>query len=111
VRHLRAGQQRRRRHARLARPGAAARPTLTPEEILMSESQERMMAVVTSCQRRRVPGDLRQVGRRGDVIGEVTAGDRLIIDWHGERHRRCAAAHRGPRRPGLQPPVRPNRRR
>ena len=40
--------------------------TLRPEEILMSESQERMCAVVEPGQARRVPGDLRQVGRRGD---------------------------------------------
>ena len=39
--------------------------SLRPEEILMSESQERMMAVVEP-QPRRVPRDHRQVGRRGD---------------------------------------------
>ncbi|ROR54158.1 phosphoribosylformylglycinamidine synthase subunit II [Luteococcus japonicus] len=59
-------------------------PSLSPEEILMSESQERMMAVVE-------PG---KVGRfleicakwdvLATVVGEVTDGDRLIITWHGE---------------------------
>ncbi|HOA89361.1 MAG TPA: phosphoribosylformylglycinamidine synthase subunit PurL [Propioniciclava tarda] len=59
-------------------------PTLAPEEILMSESQERMMAVVA-------PGDVEQfmaICAKWDVlatvIGEVTEGDRLIIDWHGQ---------------------------
>ena len=39
--------------------------SLAPEEILMSESQERMMAVVEPGDVERVPGDLREVGRRG----------------------------------------------
>src|SRR5688500_12451346 len=59
--------------------------TLTPAEILMSESQERMCAIVE-------PGKVDAflaVCRRWDVlatvIGEVTEGDRLTVDWHGER--------------------------
>ena len=59
-------------------------PTLTPGEILMSESQERMMAVVT-------PGELDAfvaVMDKWDVeysgLGEVTDTGRLIITWHGE---------------------------
>ena len=59
-------------------------PSLSPEEILMSESQERMMAVVE-------PGDVEAfmaICRKWDVlatvVGEVTEDDRLIIDWHGE---------------------------
>jgi phosphoribosylformylglycinamidine synthase len=59
--------------------------TLAPEEILMSESQERMMAVVE-------PGDVAAflaICAKWDVeavvIGEVTEGMRLQIDWHGER--------------------------
>lgn len=58
--------------------------TLAPEEILMSESQERMMAVVE-------PGDVEkfmEICRKWDVqatvIGEVTGDKRLVIDWHGE---------------------------
>ena len=39
--------------------------TLAPEEILMSESQERMMAVVEPADVDALPGDLREVGRRG----------------------------------------------
>jgi phosphoribosylformylglycinamidine synthase len=59
--------------------------TLTPAEILMSESQERMCAIVE-------PGKVEaflDVCRKWDVlatvIGEVTDGDRLTVDWHGER--------------------------
>ena len=57
---------------------------LTPPEILMSESQERMMAVTTPacldvflkvCARWDVPAT---------VIGEVTAGGQLVITWRGE---------------------------
>jgi len=58
--------------------------TLAPEEILMSESQERMMAVVT-------PDNLEaflKVCAKWDVtatvLGTVTDGDRLVMRWHGE---------------------------
>jgi hydrogenase maturation factor len=58
--------------------------SLSPEEILMSESQERMMAVVE-------PGDVDRFLAicakwevDATVIGSVTSGDRLLIDWHGE---------------------------
>jgi phosphoribosylformylglycinamidine synthase II len=59
-------------------------PTLTPEEILMSESQERMMAIVA-------PEKLDtflEVTKKWDVetsvLGEVTGDGRLQIFWHGE---------------------------
>src|SRR5690606_24903360 len=60
-------------------------PTLTAGEILMSESQERMMAVVA-------PDKLEEflaITGRWDVetavIGEVTGTGRLTIDHHGRR--------------------------
>jgi phosphoribosylformylglycinamidine synthase len=60
-------------------------PTLTPEEILMSESQERMMAVVRPDRL----GRFEQIAQRWDVeysvLGEVIAGDRLLVDWRGQR--------------------------
>ncbi len=60
-------------------------PSLTAEEILMSESQERMMAVV---QPEKLEGFL-EVVRKWDVetsvLGEVTDTGRLVIDHHGER--------------------------
>lgn len=58
--------------------------TLTAEEILMSESQERMMAIVA-------PGKLSQfleITAKWDVetsvLGDVTDTGRLIISWRGE---------------------------
>ena len=58
--------------------------TLTPEEILMSESQERMCAVVTPANRDAFMAICEKWGVTATVIGEVTDGDRLVIEWHGE---------------------------
>ena len=58
--------------------------TLTPEEILMSESQERMMAIVEPQNVEAFLAICRKWEVLATVIGEVTDGDRLIIDWHGE---------------------------
>jgi phosphoribosylformylglycinamidine synthase len=74
-------------------------PTLAPEEILMSESQERMMAVIT-------PADLdafMAVCAKWDVtatvIGTVTDTGRLRMHWHGAQIADLpprTAAHEGP---------------
>ena len=59
-------------------------PTLTAEEILMSESQERMMAIVTP---EKLAGFLAVVEKwdvETSVLGEVTDTGRLIINWQGE---------------------------
>jgi phosphoribosylformylglycinamidine synthase len=60
-------------------------PTLTAGEILMSESQERMMAVV----RPEKLDEFLAITSRWDVetavIGEVTGTGRLTIDHHGQR--------------------------
>ncbi|AWB87362.1 phosphoribosylformylglycinamidine synthase subunit PurL [Mycetocola zhujimingii] len=59
-------------------------PSLTPEEILMSESQERMMAVVEPD---KLEGFLAVTAKwdvETSVMGEVTDTGRLIINWHGE---------------------------
>ncbi|MDP9882832.1 phosphoribosylformylglycinamidine synthase [Sinomonas atrocyanea] len=59
-------------------------PTLTPGEILMSESQERMMAVVTP----ENVAAFERVMDKWDVeyswLGEVTDTGRLVITWDGE---------------------------
>jgi phosphoribosylformylglycinamidine synthase len=59
-------------------------PSMSPLEVLTSESQERMLAIVT-------PGNIDEVlslcerwGVIATVIGEVTEGDRLVISWHDE---------------------------
>jgi phosphoribosylformylglycinamidine synthase len=59
-------------------------PSLTAEEILMSESQERMMAIV---QPEKLEGFLAVTAKwdvETSVLGEVTGTGRLVINWHGE---------------------------
>jgi phosphoribosylformylglycinamidine synthase II len=58
--------------------------TLSPEEILMSESQERMMAIVEPDHVDAFLAICEKWDVLATVIGEVTAEDRLVIDWHGE---------------------------
>ena len=58
-------------------------PSLTPAEILMSESQERMMAVVTPAN---VEAFLRVCAKwdvQATVIGEVTEDGMLTMTWRG----------------------------
>ena len=59
--------------------------TLTPAEILMSESQERMCAIVEPAKVEQFLAVCRKWDVLATVIGEVTEGDRLTVDWHGER--------------------------
>ena len=59
--------------------------TLSPEEILMSESQERMMAVVEPQHLESFMAICAKWEVEAVVVGEVTDGDHLVIDWHGER--------------------------
>ncbi|MGP3972299.1 phosphoribosylformylglycinamidine synthase subunit PurL [Streptomyces sp. 6N223] len=59
--------------------------SLTPEEILMSESQERMCAVVAPENVDRFLAICEKWDVIATVIGEVTDGDRLEIYWHGEQ--------------------------
>jgi len=58
--------------------------TLSPEEILMSESQERMCAIVEPHKIDRFLAICKKWDVTVTVIGEVTDGDRLEITWHGE---------------------------
>jgi phosphoribosylformylglycinamidine synthase len=59
-------------------------PSLSPEEILMSESQERMCAIVPP---QNVDAFM-AICKKWDVIatdiGVVTDSGRLVIEWHGE---------------------------
>jgi phosphoribosylformylglycinamidine synthase len=59
--------------------------TLAPEEILMSESQERMMAVVEPADVEAFLAICEKWEVEAVVVGEVTDTGRLHIDWHGER--------------------------
>ncbi|MBN7413983.1 phosphoribosylformylglycinamidine synthase subunit PurL [Mycobacteroides abscessus] len=57
---------------------------MTPAEVLSSESQERMCAVVTPENVDAFMAVCRKWDVLATVIGEVTDGDRLRITWHGE---------------------------
>ena len=83
-------------------------PSLSPEEILMSESQERMCAIVEPEKLAR----FLEICAKWDVtvtaIGEVTDGDRLVITWNDEIIVNVpprTVAHEGPvyNRPLAQP--------
>ncbi len=54
-------------------------PDLEPFEVMVSESQERMLAVVEPAQVEAVLGICRKWETGGTAIGEVTAGDRIRI--------------------------------
>ena len=58
--------------------------SLRPEEILMSESQERMMAVVEPDRLEAFLAITDKWDVEATVLGEVTDGDHLVISWHGE---------------------------
>ncbi|MBD2899446.1 Phosphoribosylformylglycinamidine synthase subunit PurL [Actinomadura sp. RB99] len=58
--------------------------TLRPEEILMSESQERMMAVVSPDKVDRFMEICRRWEIPATVIGQVTDTRRLVMTWRGE---------------------------
>lgn len=57
---------------------------MTPAEVLCSESQERMCAVVTPENVDAFLAVCRKWDVLATVIGEVTDGDRLRITWHGQ---------------------------
>jgi phosphoribosylformylglycinamidine synthase len=59
-------------------------PTLAPEEILMSESQERMCAVVEPANVQRFMEICAKWDVTATVIGEVTDSNRLEIFWRDE---------------------------
>jgi phosphoribosylformylglycinamidine synthase len=83
-------------------------PSLSPEEILMSESQERMCAIVEPKNIDQFLAICAKWDVTATVIGEVTNGDRLEITWHGELIVDVpprTVAHEGPvyERPFAQP--------
>jgi phosphoribosylformylglycinamidine synthase subunit PurL len=82
--------------------------TLSPEEILMSESQERMCAIVAPDKVERFLAICEKWDVIATVIGEVTEGTRLEIFWHGEQIVDVpprSVAHEGPtyQRPFARP--------
>jgi phosphoribosylformylglycinamidine synthase subunit PurL len=84
------------------------RPTLAAEEILMSESQERMMAVVTPDAIDRVLEICAKWEVDASIVGEVNESGRLTVEWRGEVVVDVpprTVAHEGPvyQRPYAQP--------
>lgn len=59
-------------------------PSLTAEEILMSESQERMMAIVAPEKLDQFLAVAKKWEVETSVLGEVTDDERLIVHWRGE---------------------------
>ncbi|WP_105567305.1 phosphoribosylformylglycinamidine synthase subunit PurL [Microbacterium halophytorum] len=59
-------------------------PSLTAEEILMSESQERMMAIVAPEKLDAFMAIVNKWDVETSVLGEVTGDGRLVITWDGE---------------------------
>lgn len=58
---------------------------IEPWEILLSESQERMLIVVHKGREKEVEAVFKKWDLNCVQIGEVTAGDRLEFIWHGEK--------------------------
>ena len=58
--------------------------SLRAEEILMSESQERMMAVVAPDKLDAFMAIAEKWDVEAVVLGEVTDGENLVITWHGD---------------------------
>ena len=87
--------------------------SLGPAEILMSESQERMMAIVEPAGLERFLAICARWDVAATVIGEVTDTGRLEMTWHGDGRGGHPAAHGRRRGAGLPapggPPARPGR--
>ena len=73
--------------------------SLSPEEILMSESQERMCAIVTPEHIDAFMAICKKWDVEAVVIGEVTDTGKLVVHWHGEEIVNVpprTVAHEGP---------------
>jgi phosphoribosylformylglycinamidine synthase II len=60
-------------------------PGLTPYEMMLSESQERMVVVARRGREEELARVFRRWGLEVATIGEVTASGRAELVWHGER--------------------------
>ena len=58
--------------------------SMSPLEVITSESQERMLAIVRPQDVDETLALCERWGVLATVIGEVTEGDRLVLTWHGE---------------------------
>ena len=97
-----------RRHARPARPGAAARLVAGARGDLDVGVPGADDGGRRAGRRQAVPGDLRRSGTsRPTVVGEVDDAGRLTIEWHGEPVVDVPPRYGGARRPDLPPALRP----
>jgi len=62
----------------------AREPGMKPFELLLSESQERMLAVVKAGSEDKFKALLEKWGCEGETIGHTTAGDQLLMTFNGE---------------------------
>ncbi len=58
--------------------------TLTPEDIMLSESQERMLLICEPSQLKPLQEVFERWGLDASVIGKVTKGPNIQLRWHGE---------------------------
>jgi phosphoribosylformylglycinamidine synthase len=59
-------------------------PSMSPLEVITSESQERMLAIVTPANVDEVLALCERWGVLATVVGEVTGSGRLVVTWHGD---------------------------
>src|SRR5205814_9271346 len=59
-------------------------PSMAPPEILVSESQERMLLIVAPDKTGLVLAIAERWGLLATVIGEVTDTGKLVVSWHGQ---------------------------
>jgi len=58
--------------------------TLTPEDILLSESQERMLLICEPKKMKEITAEFEKWGLDACVIGKVTGDQKVRLKWHGE---------------------------
>ena len=79
------GEQGRRRHPPRHEQGArAAKTGMTPYEMMLSESQERMLMVLKPGREAEAEAIFRKWELDFAVIGEVTDTGHMVLEWNGE---------------------------
>jgi len=82
--HMRDGEPRRGRRRNRARPRTQRETGMTPYEIMLSESQERMLLVADKGREEEVFRVFRKWGLEAVEIGTVTGDGKLRVRHHGE---------------------------
>ena len=79
---------------------------MTPYELLLSESQERMLIVASAGREREVQAIFERWGLDAVVVGRVTDDGRMRIRWHGQQVVDIPVAPVAHQSPELDRPVR-----